>query len=64
MLYEAFGNKTNATSHRNIDSYQTAIEEEWNKISEEFILRAYKSFRRCVEIINEQMATILVGFFV
>ena len=33
--------KTNATSHPNIGSFnKTAIEEEWNKISEEFILKA------------------------
>ena len=28
--------KTIATSHRNIGTLMTAIEEEWNKISEEF----------------------------
>ena len=33
-------NKTNATSHPNIDLLNNAIEEEWNKISEEFILKA------------------------
>ena len=32
-------NKTNATSHPNIASLKTAIEEEWNKMSEEFILK-------------------------
>ena len=30
-------NKTNATSNRNIGSFKIAIEEEWNKMSEEFI---------------------------
>ncbi len=35
-----FENKTNATSHPNIDSLKTVIEEEWNKMSEEFILKA------------------------
>ena len=39
-------NKTNATFHRNIGSLKTAIGEEWNKTSEEFILKAWKSFRR------------------
>ena len=34
-------NNTNATSHSNIGSLNTAIEEEWNKMSEEFILKAY-----------------------
>ena len=32
-------NKTNATLHQNIGSLKTAIEEEWNKMSEEFILK-------------------------
>ena len=47
----AFGdileNKTNASSHPNISSLKAGIEEEWNKMSEEFILKASKSFRRC-----------------
>ena len=30
----------NATSHPNIGSLKSAIEEEWNKMSEEFILKA------------------------
>ena len=33
-------NKTNASSHPNICYLKTAIEEEWNKISEEFISKA------------------------
>ena len=33
-------NKTNATSYPNIGSLKNAIEEEWNKMSEEFILKA------------------------
>ena len=37
-------NKINATSHPNIGSLKTAIEEEWNKKSEKFILKACKSF--------------------
>ena len=44
-------NKTNATSHSNTGSLKTAIEEEWNKMSEEFILKACKSFRRRVDTI-------------
>ena len=36
--------KANATSHPNIGSIKTAIEEDWNKMLEEFILRAYKLF--------------------
>ena len=38
-------NKTNATSYPNIGWLKTTIEEQRNKISEEFILKAYKSFR-------------------
>ena len=49
LLDYALENKTNVTS--NIVSLKTAIEEEWNKMSEEFILKAYKSFRRRVDII-------------
>ena len=37
-------NKTNTTSHPNIGSLKIAIEEEWNKISEELILKACKLF--------------------
>ena len=33
-------NKTNATSHANIGLLKTAMEDEWNKMSEEFILKA------------------------
>ena len=47
-------NKTTAVSHQNIGSFQTAIEEEWNKMSEESILKAYKSFRWRVDTIIEK----------
>ena len=50
----ALENKTNATSHRNIGLLKTAIEEEWNKMSEEFILKAYKLCWRCVDKIIEK----------
>ena len=40
-------NKTNAPAHLIIGSLKTAIEE-WDKRSEEFFLKACKSFRRCV----------------
>ena len=39
-------NKTNVIFHPNIGSLETAIEEEWNKMSEEFILKACESFRK------------------
>ena len=47
-------NKINATSHPSIDSLKTAIEEERNKMSEAFIFKACKSFRRCVDTIIEK----------
>ena len=30
---------------------KTAIEEEWNKMSEELILKTYTLFRRCIDTI-------------
>ena len=44
-------NKTNATSHRNVGSLKTAIEEEKNKKPEEFILKACTSFRSRLDTI-------------
>ena len=44
-------NKTNAMSHPNIGWLKTAIEEEWNKMFEEFILKLWKSFRMYVDTI-------------
>ena len=52
-IHGVLEDKTNATSHPNIASLKTAIEEEWNKMSEEFILRACKSFRRHGDTIIE-----------
>ena len=46
--------KTNATSHPNIGSFKTTIEEVWNKMSKEFILKACKFFQRCVDTIIEK----------
>ncbi len=46
--------KTNATSHPNIGSLKIAIEEEWNKICEECILKTRKLFRRRVDSIIEK----------
>ena len=39
-------NKTNATPHQHIGSLKTAIDEELNKMCEEFILKTCKSFQR------------------
>ena len=46
--------KTNANSHLNIGLRMTAIEEEWKKMSEEFILKAGKSFQMRVDTIIEK----------
>ena len=58
MLYGAFlKNKTNATSNPNIVSLKTDNEELWNKMYEEFILKAYKSFQRHVDTITEEIGS-------
>ena len=49
-----FRKQTNATFHPNIGSLKIAVEEEWNKISEGFILKAYKSFWKRVDTISEK----------
>ena len=53
-IWGVLESKTNATSHWNIGSLKTAIEEKWNKMSEEFILKACKSFPRCFDTIIEK----------
>ena len=53
-IWHILENQINATSHINISSLKTTIEEEWNKMYEEFILKACKSFRRCVDTISEK----------
>ena len=52
-IWGIFENKTNATVHPNIGSLKTTIEEEWNKMSEEFILKTCKAFRRRIDAIIE-----------
>ena len=42
---------------------KTAFEEEWNKISEEFILKACKSFSRRVDTIIEKKMTAILSKF-
>ena len=61
-IWGVLENKTNATSHSNIGLLKTAIEEEWNKMSKEFILKACKSFQRRVDTIIEKMEAILNWF--
>ena len=63
-IWGVFENETNLTSDPNIGSLKIAIEEEWNKISEEFILKVFKSFRRNVDTIIEKMWAILSKFTV
>ena len=55
-------NKINATFLPNIGLLKTAVEEGWNKIPEDFILNACKSFRRCVNTLIEKMVAILSKF--
>ena len=43
-IWSILENKTNATSSPNISSLKITIEEEWNEMSEEFILKLCKSF--------------------
>ena len=74
VIWGVLENKTNATSHPNIGSLKTVFGEEWNKISEELILKASKSFRRSVRKIiaknktkqnnNKKMMAILSKFTV
>ena len=59
---EILENKTNATSHPNIGSLKTAVVEEWNKMSEEFILKTDKSFRRRVDAVIKKTTIILRKF--
>ena len=54
VLWGILENKTNATSPSNINSLKTGIEQEWNKMSEEFILKACKSFQCHVDTIIEK----------
>ena len=65
MLFGAFlKTKKNATSYPNIGLLKTAIEEEWNKMSEEFILESCKPFQRHFDTIIEKMVAILSKFTV
>ena len=59
-ICDVLENKTNATSHPNIGLLKNAIEEEWNKMSEEFVLKTYKSF----DTIIEKMVAILSKFII
>ena len=54
VIWGVLENKTNANFYPNIGSLKIVIEEEWNKMSEEFILKACKSFRTLVYTIIEK----------
>ena len=47
-------NKKKPTFHSNIGSLKTGIVRERNKMSEDFILKAYKSFQRRVDAVTEK----------
>ena len=61
-IWNVLENKTNATSHPNIGSLKTAIEEEWNKMSEQYILKACKTFQTCLKTTIDKMVDILSEF--
>ena len=63
-MWDILENKTNVTSIPNIGLLKTATEEEWNKMSKEFILKAGKSFRSHVDTIVKKMVAILNEFTV
>ena len=65
-IWGVLENKTYAkpTSHPDIGSLKTANEEKWNKMSQEFILKRCKSFRRRIGTIIEKMTAILSKFTV
>ena len=46
--------KTNERSQPNFGSLKITIEEEWNKMSEEFIFKECQSFRKYVNTIIEK----------
>ena len=61
-MWDVLENKINPTSLPNIGLLKTAIEEEWNKMFKEFILKTCKSFLKYVDSIIEKMLAILSKF--
>ena len=53
VIWGVLENKTNTTSLQIIGLLKTVFGEEWDKMSEEFILKACRSFRRWVDTIIE-----------
>ena len=50
-IWDVLENKTNTTADPNIGLLKHAIEEEWNKMSEEFILKEFESSQSHVDTI-------------
>ena len=63
-IWGVLENKANVTSYLNIGSLKTALEKEWNKMSEKIILEVCKSFRSHVDRIIEKMVARLSKFTV
>ena len=64
-IWDILENKTNETSHPNFGSLKTVFEKEWNKMPEEFILKAHKSFQSRVDtIVVKKMVTVLSKYIV
>ena len=61
-IWDVLENKTEATPHPINGSLITAIAEDWKKMFKEFILIAYKSFRRRADTITEKIMAILSKF--
>ena len=62
-IWSVLENLINTTSHPDIGSLKTAIVKEWNKMSEEFLLKACKSFRRRANIIIKKKAVAILSKF-
>ena len=54
IIWSVLENKIYLIFYPNISSLKTVIEKEWYKMSEEFILKACKSFRSRVETKNKK----------
>ena len=58
-----FRKQNECNSLPNIGSLKTATEKEWNKMPEEFILKAYKSLRRLIDTIIEKKRFAILSKF-
>ena len=65
VIWGVLENKTNRTSHPNIGSLKTATEEEWNKMSEEFIFEFYFTINiKMVAILSKLTVLCLFSYFI